>query len=236
MINLSPRLASIAGELNQGETMADIGTDHGFLPVYLWEKGICPHVIMTDVSDGSLDKAKANCSRLHPDASFDFRLGDGLTVLEAGEVDTVVLAGMGGILMTQILEADMEKTWSLKKLILQPRNNVGRLRHWLYNHCFSVTNEQLVREGKYICEILTAVPKEVAVIRSLGPERVEYQYPRKLLDFKNPLTEEYLLRKKDLELEILQSMIEGGRPEKELRGQRYRVEHLEGLLKELNRP
>ena len=235
MINLSARLFAIAGEVNQGETMADIGTDHGFLPVYLWERGICPHVIMADISSGSLDKARENCSRSHPDQPFDFRLGDGIKVLQPGEVDVVVLAGMGGILMTEILETDLEKSWSYKKLVLQPRSNVGRLRHWLYNHSFSIINEQLVREGKYICEILTAVPKEVAVIRSLGPDRVEYQYPRKLLEFQNPLTEEYLQGKRKVEEQILERMVEGGQPEKLLRGQRYRVEHLEGLLKELKK-
>ena len=62
MIKLTPRLKTIADEIEKGETMADIGTDHGFLPVYLWEAGICPKVIMADISSGSLSKAEQNCS------------------------------------------------------------------------------------------------------------------------------------------------------------------------------
>ena len=118
MIKLTSRLKTIADEIEKGETMADIGTDHGFLPVFLWEKGICPKVVMTDVSSGSLAKARLNCQTLHPEADFDLRLGSGLEVLEPGEVDAVVIAGMGGILMTEILGADIEKAWSFKKIIL----------------------------------------------------------------------------------------------------------------------
>ncbi|MCI8609343.1 MAG: SAM-dependent methyltransferase [Firmicutes bacterium] len=231
MVNLTPRLMALASEIKEGETMADIGTDHGFLPAFLWEKAICPHVIMADVSAGSLEKAKTNCSqRFSETTQFDFRLGDGLQVLEPAEVDVVVIAGMGGILMTEIMERDLEKSLSFNRFVLQPRNNVGRLRHWLYHHGFSIINEQLVREGKYICEILTAIPKEVAVTKDLGADRIEYQYPRKLLEFRNSLTQEYLMGKLHIEEEILQSMIEGKQPSKKLRAQRYRIDYLNDLL------
>ena len=119
MIKLTPRLKTIAEEIEKGETMADIGTDHGFLPIYLWEAGLCPKVIMTDISRGSLSKADENCRSLHPETEFDLRLGSGLEVLSCGEVDSVVIAGMGGILMTEILGADVQKAWSFRKLILQ---------------------------------------------------------------------------------------------------------------------
>lgn len=212
--------------------MADIGTDHGFLPVYLWEAGICPKVIMSDISSGSLSKAAENCRSLHPETEFDLRLGSGLEVLQAGEVEAVAIAGMGGILMTEILGADADKARSFKKLILQPRNRIGQLRYWLYNNCFSITNEKLVREGRFICEVLTVVPKEVAVTRELGADDIEYEFPYKLLEFRNELTEEYLLRKLRLEKEIYESMTSGRREEpQKVRRQAYRVEYLEGLLR-----
>ena len=192
MIKLTPRLKTIADEIEKGETMADIGTDHGFLPLYLWEMGVCPHVIMADISKGSLSKAEENCRSLHPDTAFDLRLGSGIEVLDTGEVEAVVIAGMGGILMTGILGADIEKSWSFKKLVLQPRNRIGQLRWWLYNNGFCISNEKLVREGKYICEVLTVVPREIAVTGDLGPDDIEYEFPHKLIDFKNELTEEYL--------------------------------------------
>lgn len=231
MISLSPRLAVIAGEIKAGWTVADIGTDHGFLPISLWERGIAPHVILTDVSSGALQKAAENCKRLYPAEQFDLRLGSGFSVLEMGEADAVVLAGMGGMLMTEILAADEEKAFACKRLILQPRNHIGQLRHWLYHHSFSVEREQLVREGRFICEILTAVPREVAVSRSMGPERIEYQYPRKLIEDAGPLTEEYLLRKLATEKKILHAIGEGKTPDpRQLRSQQYRIDYLNDLL------
>ena len=158
MINLTQRLASIASEIKTGETVADIGTDHGFLPIFLWERNISPKVIMSDISKGSLKKAEDNCKLLYPDVSFDLRLGSGIDVIEKGEVDCITMAGMGGLLMAEILSKDIEKSHSYNKLVLQPRNKIGVLRHWLYNNGFSISNEKLVREGKFICEIITVIP------------------------------------------------------------------------------
>ena len=158
MIKLTDRLQVLADEIKQNETMADIGTDHGFLPIYLWENEISPKVIMADISPGSLDKARANCYELYPGEKFDLRLGNGIQVLENGEVDAVVIAGMGGKLMTQILGEDLEKSKSFGKLILQPRNGQAKLRQWLLENGFSIVKESLVRENKYICEIITVVP------------------------------------------------------------------------------
>lgn len=232
MVKLTPRLQTIANEIKQGETMADIGTDHGFLPIYLWEAGICPHVIMADISRGSLDKARDNCKMLHPGQEFDLRLGSGIEVLENGEVDAVAIAGMGGILMTEILGADFEKAHSFKRLILQPRNHVGKLRYWLLNNGFKIVNEQLVREGKFICEILTVEPKEVAVSMNQDEDDIEYQYPHSLIRFKNELTEEYLQRKLNLERQVQRSMAMGSQTtEAQMRRAQYRTEYLEYLLR-----
>ena len=213
MIRLTDRLQVLADEIKEKETMADIGTDHGFLPIYLWERGICPKVILTDVSPGSLDKAKANVQQLCPSeahAAFDFRLGDGIQVLEAEEVDDIVIAGMGGILMTEILGEDIDKTRSFKKLILQPRSGQGKLRHWLVRSGFGITKESLVREGKYICEILTVDPSgdNSAVSREIegcGPDSIEYEVPPWILSA-GSLAEEFLLRKCAAEERILSGL------------------------------
>ena len=137
--------------------MADIGTDHGFLPLYLWEKGISPKVIMCDISEPSLAKAKGAAGSYQFGSELSFRAGDGLRVLDSGEVDDIVIAGMGGLLIVDILSDDMNKTMSFKKYIFQPRNNSGRLRYWLVSHGFDITRNQLVREGKFICEVITAI-------------------------------------------------------------------------------
>ncbi len=234
MISLSDRLLAIAREVEKGQIVADIGTDHGFLPIYLWERGISPKVILTDISRGSLEKARENCKRLYPEEEFDLRLGDGISPIREDEVDTVIIAGMGGILMTEILQNDISKARMMKKLILQPRNNIGILRHWLYNHGFSIINEKLVREGRFICEIITAIPKEVAVIRSLGPERIEYQFPHSLIKFAGPLTGEYLAGKLDIEKKILAGMKKSREQDpKHIRSQQYRIDYIERLIKQL---
>ena len=167
MNKLSDRLQLIADNIDNGETMADIGTDHGFLPMYLLEKRISPFVIMADVSAGSLDKARDNFSfekeRLAaaPEGAVyadehkcSFRLGSGLSVLKPAEVDAVVFAGMGGRLMIELLQEDFAKTCSYTKFILQPRNGQGQLRHWLKEAGLSVEKELLVMETPHICNIL----------------------------------------------------------------------------------
>ncbi len=164
MIKLSDRLQCIANQMEKGETMADIGTDHGFLPLYLWEQKISPKVILTDVSPGSFDKARQCCQEQYPDVSFDLRLGNGLQVLAKAEVDTVVMAGMGGLLMQEMLESNPTLSKSFKKFLLQPRRHPGRLRYYLLRRGYTIINENLVREGRYICEILTVVPKPSQVV------------------------------------------------------------------------
>ena len=234
MIKLSDRLKSIADEIKKGETVADIGTDHGFLPVYLWENHISPHVIMTDISPASLKKAEDNCQTEYPGIKFDLRTGDGLEPVRPAETDAVVMAGMGGLLMSEILGKNPPKSRSFGKIILQPRNHSGELRYWLYNNGFSIVKEKLVREGRFICEIITAVPKEVAVIRSMGPERIEYQYPHSMIRFAGPLTREYLESKLNMEKEILAGMERGREPDpRQIRSQSYRIEYIERLIKQL---
>lgn len=159
MINLTNRLQTIADRIDKGETMADIGTDHGFLPIYMVDTGISPRAVMTDVSEPSLMKGQSNFREYadNLEACIDFRTGDGLTVLEKAEVDTVVIAGMGGKLMIDIMNEDMEHTISFKKFILQPRKRQGELRKWLLEKGFTIIHEDLAEEGRYITEIITAV-------------------------------------------------------------------------------
>ena len=169
MNGLTDRLQMIADEIKQGETMADIGTDHGFLPLHLWESGISPKVIMCDISEPSLAKAKAASGAYQFGNELDFRAGDGLTVLKSGEVDDIVIAGMGGLLIWDIMSKDMDKTCSFQKFILQPRNHAGTLRYRLASAGFDIAKNQLVREGKFICEIITVKPPTAPYIGDFTP-------------------------------------------------------------------
>lgn len=205
---LTDRLMAMANEIEQGETVADIGTDHGYLPVYLHKEGISPKVIMTDVSKGSLNKARNNCKEMCPGEKFDFRLGYGLKVIKRGEVDDIVIAGMGGVLITEILGKDMGKTKMFKKIILQPRTAQGRLRFWLVRKGFNIVNEQLVREGRFICEIITAVPGEAPeeMMMPEGPDAIQWELPPWVAKLQNPLAKEFVQLKLDRENRILTSM------------------------------
>lgn len=242
MIKLSSRLKAIADFVGKGETVADVGTDHGFLPLYLLTEGISPFVIMTDVSPGSLEKARQSCYGRFPDdfdemngEKFSLRLGDGLVPIKPAEVDTVVMAGMGGLLMAEILSLDPEKTESIHKFILQPRNNLGRLRKWLALSGFSVEEETLVRERDKICEILSVRP--VRVLRN-PPEAADldeeaaYEYPDILAMQPNDLTEEYLKRHLEKERLIKERILKGRSREKlPLAGEKIaRIERLLGEL------
>lgn len=235
MIKLTERLQCLADQIEQNETMADIGTDHGFLPIYLWENEISPKVIMADISAGSLEKARCNCEELYPGQKFDLRLGNGIQILENGEVDAVVIAGMGGKLMTQILEENMEKTRSIKKLVLQPRNGQGKLRYWLVKNNFSIVKESLVREGKYICEIITAVPELVDnklsyEIYGCDKNSMEYETPPWITSA-GELSQPFILNKIKIEEYALNGILKAEVRDTERETlTRTRIEYLKSLL------
>jgi len=147
--------------------MADIGTDHGFLPMALWESGKCRRVILSDVNSGPLEKARENMAKAGISMDMDMRMGDGLDTIQPGEVTTIVIAGMGGVLMTEILGGDLKKTHTFRKIILQPRNGQDKLRFWLVNHGFRIEKERLVMEKGKICEILLVVPDQDLVSANL---------------------------------------------------------------------
>lgn len=213
-MKLSERLQYIADEIKKGETMADIGCDHGFLPLYLLEKSKCPKVIMTDVSGGSLKKAEINCKLVKPRGMYDLRLGDGIDVLSDGEVDVVVIAGMGGLLISDILNWNLAKSRSIKRYILQPRNNPGRLRHFLACNGFSIVKEGIVREGKFLCEILTVESGPAPDFTAEYPMPVydaSFDYPQTLLSVSGDLTIEYLDRHLAIEQRILEKIEENAK-------------------------
>ena len=99
----------------------------------------------------------------------------------------------------------------------------------------SISNEKLVREGRYIWPILTVVPIEKACLGDLGPERIEWEYPRRLLDFLNPLTEEYLGMKLKLEEEILLNMENGEQTGPAMQNQKNRVRYIKELIRDVKK-
>ncbi len=190
-MRLSKRIYKIAELINEGSTVADIGTDHGYVPMLLMKEGKSPRVIMSDISSDSLSKAVetfklTGLKSKVPDS--DFRVGDGLATLEAGEVDTVIIAGLGGHTIAEILAFDEAKAKSFKRLVLQPRKHSGTLRYYLCTHGWEIESENLAKEGKFACEIITAVPLKEgqglhAASSGIPSENdIRWKYPRELIE------------------------------------------------------
>lgn len=171
-MKLSQRLMEMYHQVSPGERVADIGTDHAYIPILLMKNNISPFVIMSDISQGSMYKAQRNCKDQGfglPDSCF--RVGDGLSTIEPGEVDTLVIGGLGGRTIAGILAADQNLTNSFSKLILQPRNNSGELRYYLHLTGWTIISERLAKEGKFICEIITAsAPENTSAASSKSAE------------------------------------------------------------------
>ena len=184
-MRLSKRIYALAKQVNKGETAADIGTDHGYVPMLLMREGVSPSVIMSDISEGSLAKAVETfrqCGIEVPESAF--RTGDGLDTIAPGETDVIIIGGLGGHTITEILDADIEKSRSFSKLVMQPRKHSGYLRYYLYTRGWDIISEQLAPEGKFVCEIITAVPCEGISHREAPypEEDIRWKYPAEIVD------------------------------------------------------
>lgn len=217
---LSERLKTIADLIPYEETMADIGTDHGFLPVYLIETGRSPNAIATDISEGSLQKAIDLAKGKKLDNMLSTRRGDGLDVIGKAEVDNVIIAGMGGILISDILGKDIEKAKSFKRLILQPRSKIGFLRKWLRDHNFTIERETLVKELDKICEIIVAIPYE----------EFHDEFPFSIVNSSNKYTLEYLETHLKKNTMILDTIIREKSTTKKILQIEDRIRHISNLI------
>ena len=212
-MELSPRLAAIAGRVPPGSRLADIGTDHAYLPAYLILEGTISSAVASDVNRGPLDRGRETARLAGVEEKIDFRLSDGLKGLGEDEADVIVIAGMGGYLIRDILAEDPAKTVSFSKFILQPRNNAGILRHWLVTNRFRIGRNQLVREGKFICEIITVFPPnssdtgDMSLSEPLpGETDPSWDLPRVLCETQPELAAEYARVKLGIEEKILEGM------------------------------
>ncbi|MBS3947725.1 MAG: SAM-dependent methyltransferase [Dethiobacter sp.] len=177
-MKLTPRLAAIAELVPADSIVADIGTDHAYLPVYLVQEQISRRVVASDIHSAPLAQARATVAAFNCLYKIDLRLGNGLQVLRTeDEVDTVVIAGLGGRTITLLLEEGREKLNSVQHLILQPMNDAGVLRVYLARHGFALERESLVLEGRRLYEVILARPgqeKEADQFRlALGPRLLE---------------------------------------------------------------
>ena len=151
MTKLSKRLERIIEFVDNGSKTADIGCDHGFVTIELLRRGIVERAAAADVNREPLKKAKENAEKAGVSDRISFYLSDGLKKLPTEGIDTVIIAGMGGILMTRILdEAPDELMSCLKTFILAPQSEYEHFRHFLADKGYEIIDEALIEEdGKY---------------------------------------------------------------------------------------
>lgn len=157
-MGLDARLQSVAALVPPGCRAADIGSDHAYLAMALWQSGKVSRMIATDKHEGPCRAAQRTLAAAGLTADIPVRQGDGLSVLAPDEVDAVCIAGMGGALITGILAAAPEVMERLQRLILQPMNDAPILRRWLYEHDWHLAAEALAEADGRLYEILAAEP------------------------------------------------------------------------------
>ena len=203
-VRLSPRLKSIAGLVTPGNRLADIGTDHAHLPIWLCQQDIIPSAIAADLRPGPLDAAAANIRQACLSERIETRLSDGLSGFREGEADTLTIAGMGGRLICRILGQKPDLTKQFREILLQPQSEIGEVRRFLAENAFSIVQETCTEdEGKFY-PVIRAVPVHDRDDAALGKEREghpgsegqmteeELEYGPCLLGDRNPLLKNWL--------------------------------------------
>jgi len=155
---LSSRLQACLDSLYPLQTVADIGTDHAYLPCIGILNKKLTKAIAADIGEGPLKSATATIKRYKLSEQIELRLGPGLAVLSPGEVDGVVIAGMGGKLIHAILDDNSTLTRSFKRLVLQPNIDANLVREWLETNSYQIIDEKIICEDNKYYEIIIAEP------------------------------------------------------------------------------
>ena len=195
-MQLSKRLSSVANSVTNNNKVADIGCDHAYTSIYLIKNKIAPYVIAMDVNRGPLERAKDNIIKYGVKDRIDVRLSNGLDKLKQGETDTILIAGMGGNLMIQILSEGKDIVHSVKELVLQPQSDLYRLRRYLEEIGFIIVEENMLKDdGKYYV-IMRAMPEDIVKQKDLFLMLYEehMHFGRLLLEGRNEILLEFLQR------------------------------------------
>ena len=202
-MSLSKRLLAATELVTKGNIVADIGCDHAYTSIYLCSEGIAPRVFAMDVNKGPLLAAEQHVAEAGLKDKITIRLSDGLAALAPGEADSILLCGMGGLLMMKILTDHPQVTASAKELILQPQSEVAQVRYFLHNAGYRITAERMVKEDGKFYVMMRAVKTE-------EPEAYDrecfYEYGRLLIEEKNEILKEFLHRERRLREDVLAAL------------------------------
>lgn len=215
MALINSRLALAAELIEKAEVVADIGTDHALLPIYMLNKGIAKRVIACDIAKGPLSVAKENVAKKGVADKVSLRLADGLEGVLPGECDAVTITGMGGETIAGIIDRAPWLKAEKQTLVLQPMSCDDRLRLYLNNNGFSITKERAVFSSGRVYTVIKAVytgkapessPEYIYIGRLLegGPGSAELSFAEKRLAGMKKCLEEItgVERRKDLYNEL----------------------------------
>lgn len=187
-MELSIRLKCISSMVEKCDSIIDVGTDHGYVPIYLVKNGVTKKAIASDINKGPVEKAKNNIASNNVSKQISCRLGSGLSTIKAKEVQVAIIAGMGGNLIRDILETDLEVVKELEYMILQPVQNAEVLRKYLYNTGYDIIDEEIcVDDGRFYEIIKVKYNTKPVVIDS-----VYYEISKILLDKKHAVMKKFI--------------------------------------------
>jgi tRNA (adenine22-N1)-methyltransferase len=190
-MNLSERLICIAKCIPDCNCLADIGTDHGYIPIYIILNNISKKVIAGDIKKGPIEIANKNILNYKLEDRIETRIGPGLSVLKKSEADVILIAGMGGNLIADIIEEKLDIATEADCLILQPVQYPEVLRKYLSKANFNIFDEELAKEGNKYYHIIKAKKGTGQVYE----KEVYYYTGLSLLDKRHPILIKYVNHK-----------------------------------------
>lgn len=205
MVKLSNRLLAVASFVTEGNVLADVGTDHGYIPIYLLQEKRIPRAVAMDINAGPLKRAKEHIALYGLQDYIETRLSDGVTALTPGEADTVLIAGMGGGLVLHILEEGKNVCTQAKELVLQPQSELEKVRAYLWSNGYAILEEDMVLEDEKFYPMMHVVYQN-AIDTEKAENLLFCRYGKHLLEQKHVVLKEYLEREEKLYKGILENL------------------------------
>ena len=201
-IELSQRLQAVVGLVTPGSIVCDAGCDHGYVSIYLVQSKASPKVIAMDIRKDPLSRAREHIRQYGLESYIETRLSDGGEALKLGEADTLILAGMGGRLMQDILTRGREKIGRMKEVILQPHSELAGFRKFLRENSFEIVKEDMVYEDGKFYPMMCVVPGQASTSADTE-QKLHDVYGGLLLTNRHPVLAQYL----SFEREKLESLL-----------------------------
>lgn len=199
MITLDKRLSAAALSIDKCNVLADIGSDHGYLPIRLLLTKKINKAVITDINKAPLESSIRNAEIYHVSEFCDFRCGSGLDLIKENECDVISICGMGGDTIAQIIRENLSIAHSAKKLVLQPMTNQITLRKMLIDNGFEITDEKMVKDRHLFYQIITAQSGTCDNYQT----DIDYEFPKLLLEKRDRVFQDFLHFKLQLEERIL---------------------------------